>query len=63
MDESSNLFSLETAAIKTALSSATIRKLIKTGKLPAIRLSRNILRIRECDLEAFIRSKEVATAK
>ena len=60
MEEQGKLLSLESAAIQTELSAATIRKMIKRGELPAIRLSHNILRIRQSDLDAYIQSRQIA---
>jgi excisionase family DNA binding protein len=38
-------------------SRTTLRRLIKSGELPVVRLSKRALRIKESDLNAFIRAR------
>lgn len=47
------LLTLQQAADRLQISMSTIRRLIKAGKLQAVRIGRN-LRIRPADLEAYI---------
>ena len=47
------LLTLQQAADRLQISMSTIRRLIKAGKLQAVRIGRN-LRVRPADLEAYI---------
>jgi excisionase family DNA binding protein len=54
------LIRLAEAAELTNLSTATIRRLISTGELPAIRASSRSIRIAETDLQAFLERRRIA---
>jgi len=58
--ETLKLLRIEEVSLQTGLCSATVRRLIKRGELPAMKLSRNAIRVRESDLAAFLASKKAA---
>ena len=58
-----DLLKLELVAIKTDTSTATVRKWIRSGLLPATRLSRNVLRVKTSDLDRFIEVRKAAAEK
>lgn len=48
------LFTIKDVAKRLTLSTFTIRRMLKTGVLPFVRLNRNVVRIRENDLQHLI---------
>ena len=48
------LFTIEEVAEKLRVNQSTIFRLMKSGKLPYIKVSRRFTRIREKDLETFL---------
>ncbi len=54
VDQESSLLTLRDAAALLAVSYWTIRGWIETGKLPAIRLSKKLVRINREDLRTFV---------
>ncbi len=54
------LLSVETVAQRLDLGVVTIRRMIKRGELPAVRLGQNTVRIKQDDLEAFLESRKAA---
>lgn len=55
------LLRLDEVAPRLAVSMATLRRLIAFGRLPVVRVGRQ-LRVRPADLEAFIRSSTITPA-
>jgi excisionase family DNA binding protein len=53
MTNNENLLTLTDVATRLNISRMTAYRMVKAGKLPAVRVGRN-LRIRPADLEAFI---------
>lgn len=56
MSNESKLLKLKECADFGGVHINTIRNLIRSGKLPAVRLGRNILRVNQQDLEALFTS-------
>ena len=58
--ESARLLEVAHAAHRLGVSQDTIRRYVRDGKLPAIRLPGNHLRIEPADLSAFIEERRTA---
>lgn len=57
LDNSPILLSAGSAAALLEIGHTTFYKLVKEGRLPAIRFSRRLVRYRQSDLEALITSR------
>ncbi|MBE0448983.1 MAG: helix-turn-helix domain-containing protein [Actinobacteria bacterium] len=51
------LLSLKEVADRLGLNPETIRRWTKSGKLPAVKLGPNTVRVKELDLQEFIESR------
>jgi excisionase family DNA binding protein len=58
MSDNDELLTLEEVARRLQVHSETVRRYIKQKKLTAIRLSNTNLRIRESELERFLKARE-----
>ena len=55
----SQLLLVESVAQRLALGVVTVKRMIRRGELPVIRLGHNTVRVRQADLDSFIESKKV----
>jgi len=53
------LLSVEAVAQKLDIGAVTVRRMIRRRELPAVRLSKNMVRIKQSDLEAYVNSKKI----
>jgi excisionase family DNA binding protein len=51
------LLSPEAFAMKLGIGRETLRRMTRRGEIPVIRLSRNVLKYRESEIEKFLASK------
>ena len=58
----SSLITITQAAKQLAVSHATIRRVIREGRLPAYRVGRQSLRVKQTDLESYLQSARVCVA-
>lgn len=57
MAEALRLHTVRKVATAIGVSISTVRRLIRAGKLPVIRLSRRAVRVSDDDLRAFVASR------
>lgn len=58
-----NMLTVQQVALRLNVSQTSVYRWLRAGKLPAVKLGHRQVRIKEADLEAFIRARAIAPAQ